>query len=99
MYENLETTTCRLIREDGDIWAVRKLELAARPPEARAVPLSSGEDGTGEARNLRLVRGDRLEWLQEDGTMVWATRIPVTAEPPSGPPRATREIDEQTGAA
>lgn len=80
MDERRKSTSCRLIRENGAEWSVRELELSDTPPRALAVPAGAENGGAGEPRELVLTRGDRLEWLSEDGTLVWATRIPLKGE-------------------
>lgn len=83
MYENLETTTCRLIRSDGEKWSVRELDLGATPPEVKAVSIYPGSGGQESVREFHLIRGDRIEWRRDDGSLAWATRIPLTTDPSS----------------
>lgn len=80
MDERRKTTSCRLIREGGAEWSVRELELSDTPPRALAVPEGSENGGSEEPHELVLTRGDRLEWRGDDGTLVWAARIPLRGE-------------------
>lgn len=94
MYEDLEATTCRLIRQGGEEWTVQELELTGSPPWARVVMRPEEDEAEREPREVRLVRGDRLEWRRADGSVAWATRLPVTrgndsaGERPAGAPSA-----------
>lgn len=55
----------------------------------RAVPNGTGdhgppggEDGTSPSlQDAQLSRGDRVQWLEEDGEVLWSMKIPVGSGP------------------
>lgn len=82
---------CRLVRADGSEWRVTDLrgaENGLRVDAVRAGPRPSangGPQGTagGNGSDLSrledelLGRGDRLQWLGEEGEVVWAMKLPM----------------------
>lgn len=80
MYEDLDETECRLIREDGREWSVRDLALSGHPLRARVVEADARGYGKADEKEIVLEHGDSLEWRRTDGSVAWAGRIPVTAD-------------------
>ena len=85
MAPNRETNgiVCRLQRPDGSTWRVLELDTHASTPRVTAVRNGTFPGDESTSRRLEsepLRRGDRLEWLDADGDVVWALRSPLSAE-------------------
>ena len=84
--QDLAQFSCRLVRNDGSVWRVTRIEFVNGTPTVSGFPL--GEDGekrdpTAPASawltDEPLERGDRLTWLDARGEKVWAFRVPLDA--------------------
>lgn len=82
---------CRLVRADGTKWHIKELREVAEGFHVDAVPngasrpngdgkASAGPNG-GPARleDEPLRRGDRIEWVEQGGEVLWAMRVPMDA--------------------
>lgn len=81
---------CRLIRRDGTEWEVTEFQASRVPPRisARLVNGNGHADDEGYQEDLLdqpLSRGDRMEWLDEDGRVLWAYRAPLDTDDGSVP--------------
>lgn len=82
---------CRLVRADGSMWHINELREVAEGfhvdavPNGAAAPSGDGEEApgpeTGPSRleDEPLRRGDRIEWVEESGEVLWAMRVPMDA--------------------
>lgn len=76
-----EVAHCRLVRRDGSEWTVTEFQIddgtvwvdARRDAEAT----NGTPDGRTRLEDEPLKRGDRVEWLKSDGSVIWAMRNPV----------------------
>ena len=90
---NGDGAICRLVRADGSEWRVHELrgfEEGLRVDAGPAGPRPAGPDGNGDGpahpsngtppdrlEDELLGRGDRLQWLGEDGDVVWSMKLPM----------------------
>lgn len=89
---------CRLVRADGSRWHIKELREVDQGFRVDAVPNGAGGPGDGgdaghgrdgvreRLENELLARGDRIEWVEESGEVLWAMKFPVNGS----------EISEQT---
>lgn len=75
-----EVAHCRLVRSDGSEWTVTEFQIDEGTVWVDA-RLDFAPDGGQASRSLLedepLMRGDRVEWLKPDGSVIWAMRNPV----------------------
>lgn len=84
-----EELVCRLVRPDGSRWAVHGIRrddgrmrvdavrsTADGPPQAADEGPDPGEAGDA-LRGEPLARGDRIEWWDPAGELVWALKPPL----------------------
>lgn len=85
-----EGANCRLVRADGSEWRVTELRGGEQGLRVDAVrrstepvrepsngPGGSGGSDAGRLEDELLGRGDRLNWLGEDGHVVWSMKLPM----------------------
>lgn len=87
---------CRLVRADGSTWHIKELREVAEGFRVDAVPNGAappdggdapGSDGTrSRLEDEPLLRGDRIEWVEEGGEVLWAMRVPMDAAGESATP-------------
>lgn len=83
---------CRLVRADGSTWHIKELREVDEGFHVDAVPNGASApdgDGGGPAPGANggparledepLRRGDRIEWVEESGEVLWAMRVPMDA--------------------
>lgn len=87
---------CRLIRTDGSEWIVTGFDLDTVPPHVEALrpdwadsdrSVASASDGASDdgaggsgVEHATLERGDRLEWRDQEGRVIWTFRSPVGSQ-------------------
>lgn len=75
-----EVARCRLVRSDGSEWRVTDFQIGEGTVRVDARLERSPRDHEARERQLEsepLMRGDRVEWLKDDGSLIWAMRNPV----------------------
>lgn len=77
---------CRLVRADGSTWRVKELREGEDGVRASGLPNGDGgptaAGGNGRRSVLEdepLLRGDRIEWVRDDGEVLWSLKMPVGA--------------------
>ena len=72
--------TCLLERPDGTVWHVTDLDLKDAVPSVsarRREPIEADGNEVPTLTGEPLARGDRLEWRNAEGEVVWALRSPL----------------------
>lgn len=78
---------CRLVRSDGSKWHIRELRNTDDGFRVHAVENGDGDpgarepsaDGASVLENEPLSRGDRVEWVEEGGEVLWSMTVPLDA--------------------
>lgn len=75
---------CRLVRSDGSTWYIEELRDVGDGFRVDAVPNGDAEAPAGCANggpstldDEPLLRGDRIEWVEDDGEVLWSMRVPM----------------------
>lgn len=70
-------TACRLVRPDGSTWRVDELTFTRHGLRVDADRIASSDSGRASLADAYLEAGDRLEWLDDEGRVVWSHHNPV----------------------
>lgn len=70
-------TACRLVRPDGSTWRVDELTFTRNGLRVDADRIASSESERASLADAYLEAGDRLEWLDDEGRVVWSHHNPV----------------------
>lgn len=70
-------TACRLVRPDGSTWRVDELTFTRNGLRVDADRIPSSDSGEASLADTYLEAGDRLEWLDDEGRVVWSHHNPV----------------------
>lgn len=70
-------TACRLVRPDGSTWRVDELTFTRHGLRVDADRIASSDSGERSLADAYLEAGDRLEWLDDEGRVVWSHHNPV----------------------
>lgn len=76
---------CRLVRSDGSTWYIRELRDVGNGFRVDAVSNGDGAPEVSERpgetgptlRDEPLERGDRLQWVGDDGDVLWSMKVPM----------------------
>lgn len=68
---------CRLVRPDGSTWRVDELTFTRHGLRVNADRIASTASGDASLADAYLEAGDRLEWLDDEGRVVWSHHNPV----------------------
>lgn len=72
-----ENVECRLVRPDGSCWRVEELTFTRHGLKVRAERIAVRGTGRDRLDGVYLQAGDRLEWRDADGEVVWSHHNPV----------------------
>lgn len=72
-----EASVCHLVRPDGSTWRVDELTFTRHGLRVDADRIASSDAGRASLADAYLEAGDRLEWLDDEGRVVWSHHNPV----------------------